>query len=94
MTSAIVMHGLTRAKSDRWQTAREVARALEAAIVPATSFVFQWPLLFAVAGTAVWLRAGKGQSVRVDLALTLMLVPATFFWSYVAYSLFVMIGAS
>ena len=40
---AIVMRGLARTKSERWQTAREVARALEAAIVPATaSQVSDW----------------------------------------------------
>ncbi len=66
--------------------------ALTAALVPAASFVFQWPLLAALAGTALWLRSGEEGGARVDLALAMSLVPATFFWSYVAYSLYVMLG--
>jgi hypothetical protein len=71
-----------------------VALALLAVVAPAASFVFQWPLLFAAGGTAVWLRFRGEGGPRVDAAVTLMMVPAAFFWSYLAYTIFVMVGGA
>jgi hypothetical protein len=68
------------------------ALALTTAFVPAASFIFQWPLAFALLGTWVWLPRRDEPSGRVDAAVTLALVPTTFFWSYLAYTLFVMVG--
>jgi hypothetical protein len=59
------------------------------AVAPAASFVFQWPLLFAAGATALWQRPeGDGRADGVPL----FLVPAAFFWSYLAYTVFVMVG--
>ena len=66
--------------------------AITTTFVPTASFVFQWPLAFALAGTWIWLSRRAIASARVDAALTATLVPATFFWSYVAYTLYVMAG--
>jgi hypothetical protein len=64
-----------------------------AAVIPAASFALQWPLLFAVAGVAFWVERPEAAAWRIDAALLGMLVPAVFFWSYLAYAVFVMAGA-
>jgi hypothetical protein len=66
--------------------------ALTVIVAPAASFAFQWPLAFAVAGAWVWLPRRGIRSARVDAALTLTLAPTAFFWSYIAYTLYVMAG--
>ena len=64
-----------------------------AVIAPGASFIFQWPLLAALAGTWGWVSSrDQPEDARVPLLVTGALVPATFFWSYVAYTMFVMMG--
>ena len=62
------------------------------ALVPAASFVFQWPLLFALVGAVVFQARRDDPGAFVDCALVALLVPASFFWSNLAYTLFVMVG--
>jgi hypothetical protein len=73
-------------------TSWAVLLALTAVFCPTASFVFQWPLLFAIVGAWVWLRRWDVPRTRVDLALLFAAVPAAFFWSYLGYTLFVMLG--
>jgi len=70
-----------------------VALALVAAVAPAASFVLQWPVLGAVAATAVWRRRREQGDARLAWVVSVFLVPAGFFWSSLAYTLFVMVGA-
>ena len=69
-----------------------MALLLTTIFVPAASFIFQWPLLVAVAGVSVWLPRRDEPDGRVDVAVVAMLVPVTFFWSNLAYTVFVMLG--
>jgi hypothetical protein len=69
-----------------------VALALTAAFVPAASFALQWPLLFAVGGAALWMRHRQAPPWWTGGAVAALLVPASFFWSYIAYAVFVMVG--
>ena len=68
------------------------ALALTTVFLPAASFVLQWPLGFALLGAGWWLPRREEASPRVDLAITAALVPGGFFWSYLGYTLFVMVG--
>jgi hypothetical protein len=62
-------------------------------LVPAASYPLAWPVLFALLGAAVWLRAPAGADPRVDLAVSAALVPAAVLGASVLYTVFVLQGA-
>ena len=66
---------------------------LTSIFVPASSFVFQWPLMFALLGAYAWMRLRDQPGAALDLSVTMTLVPAAFFWGYIQYTLFVMVGS-
>jgi hypothetical protein len=66
--------------------------AVTCVVLPVASFIFQWPLAFALAGARLWLPERHVRSARVDAAVTLAVVPAAFFWGYLGYTIFVMVG--
>jgi Peptidase family M28 len=68
--------------------------AVLALVLPTASFAVEWSVLFAMAGAALWLRHRDSPSDWVDLGVASSLVPATFFWSTLAYTVFLMVGAS
>ena len=61
--------------------------------VPGASYPLAWPVLFALLGAAVWLRAPSDDDRWVDLAVSVPLVPAAVLAASVSYTVFVLQGA-